>query len=591
MAFNRTHVGAPPVASLTDAEIDAELAALEAGGQTTEAGEESTSPRPSAEGAPPSFLDPISQELMRDPVMVESGQVYDRASIVTWLQSSATDPLTGLELSSVELRPVHALRNAIEEWVSMQSEPAAADGGPEAGAASRRRKRRWRPGLTAEEQALAERRPLPVADAPAPSPPGEGEAQRARASRELRLQLARQQRARAQRREERRKTSASYRCRSAASRVAVSRQSVGLTIALIVVGLFLALMEYSNERFPGAGSSAWPLGQCELRDARVECQHFGRPDGTLGFSIDSDRERCRASFTIARLGSGWNASLGDTVEAYRYPSAVFVDTEAEASEFMASVLADASSGAGGAADDAWVNATVPCRCGTLLPTQRCGHCECGMGAAGQCLCPEPQERAGSDYLCGCAGSAEGVWMPCEGGHCQLGPARAVYATAVTGTARLGLLLSSLAVCWAALSCCMHSLALNANDAAAVPQLPAAPTHDDESEAPSSSTSGVHRADLAVVPTATQDDVEVVMDTSEERKQVAPPVPASERQEEQACNAARCCGASALAYVTGLAVLLFVQLGGGRWAWLGIGSAIALGVVLASLAAIGIMARR
>jgi len=368
---------------------------------------------------------------------------------------------------------------------------------------------------------------------------------------------------------------------------------VGLTIALIVVGLFLALMEYSNERFPGAGSSAWPLGECELRDARVECQRFGRQDGTLGFSIDSDRERCRASFTIARLSGGWNASLGDTVEAYRYPSAVFVDTEAEASEFMASVLADASSGAGGAVDDAWVNATVPCRCGTLLPTQRCGHCECGMGAAGQCLCPEPQERAGSDYLCGCAGSAEGVWMPCEGGHCQLGPARAVYATAVTGTARLGLLLSSLAVCWAALSCCMHSLALNANDAvAAVPQLPAAPTHDDGSEAPSSSTSGVHRADLAVVPTAAQDDVEVVVGTSDQRKQVAPPVlPASERREEQACNAARCCGASALAYVTGLAVLLFVQLGGGRWAWLGIGSAIALGVVLASLAAIGIMARR
>ena len=83
-----------------------------------------------------------------------------------------------------------------------------------------------------------------------------------------------------------------------------------------------------------------------------------------------------------------------------------------------------------------------------------------------------------------------------------------------------------------------------------------------------------------------------MGTSEERKQVVPPVlPVSERQEEQACNAARCCGASALAYVMGLAVLLFVQLGGGRWAWLGIGSAIALGVVLASLAAIGIMARR
>eukprot|EP01045_Picozoa_sp_COSAG04_P033333 COSAG04_NODE_6862_length_1239_cov_1.580702_1_plen_52_part_00 len=30
---------------------------------------------------------------------------------------------------------------------------------------------------------------------------------------------------------------------------------------------------------------------------------------------------------------------------------------------------------------------------------------------------------------------------------------------------------------------------------------------------------------------------------------------------------------------------------GRWAWFGIGSAVALGVVLASLAAIGIMARR
>lgn len=56
---------------------------------------------------------------------------FERLHIEKWLAQSNVSPKTGLELPNCELKPNHALRNAIEEWVSHEQEkrkraPAAA---------------------------------------------------------------------------------------------------------------------------------------------------------------------------------------------------------------------------------------------------------------------------------------------------------------------------------------------------------------------------------------------------------------------------------------------------------------------------------
>ena len=70
--------------------------------------------------APPSFCCPIGRELMRDPVSCSDGHSYEREHIVRWLRESWLSPVTGAPLPSPDLRPNHALRNAIEEWSAQQ---------------------------------------------------------------------------------------------------------------------------------------------------------------------------------------------------------------------------------------------------------------------------------------------------------------------------------------------------------------------------------------------------------------------------------------------------------------------------------------
>ena len=69
-------------------------------------------------GAPKHFFCPISMRLMRDPVVLNTGQTYDRPCIERWLeQGHATCPNTAQPLPRpAVLVPNVALRNAIEEW-------------------------------------------------------------------------------------------------------------------------------------------------------------------------------------------------------------------------------------------------------------------------------------------------------------------------------------------------------------------------------------------------------------------------------------------------------------------------------------------
>ncbi|KAK9164940.1 hypothetical protein Scep_000131 [Stephania cephalantha] len=66
---------------------------------------------------PHEFLCPITLEIMTDPVIVASGQTYERESIQKWLESNhRTCPKTRQPLAHLCLAPNFALRNLILQW-------------------------------------------------------------------------------------------------------------------------------------------------------------------------------------------------------------------------------------------------------------------------------------------------------------------------------------------------------------------------------------------------------------------------------------------------------------------------------------------
>lgn len=63
------------------------------------------------------FRCPISLELMQDPVILSTGQTYDRSSIEKWVASgNTTCPVSMQKLEDFTLIPNHTLRRLIQEW-------------------------------------------------------------------------------------------------------------------------------------------------------------------------------------------------------------------------------------------------------------------------------------------------------------------------------------------------------------------------------------------------------------------------------------------------------------------------------------------
>lgn len=62
-------------------------------------------------------IDDISFGIMVDPVITKTGKSYERASIMEHLRRHPSDPLTREPLTTSELRPNLALRNACEEFL------------------------------------------------------------------------------------------------------------------------------------------------------------------------------------------------------------------------------------------------------------------------------------------------------------------------------------------------------------------------------------------------------------------------------------------------------------------------------------------
>ncbi|XP_027100000.1 U-box domain-containing protein 11-like [Coffea arabica] len=66
---------------------------------------------------PDDFLCPISLELMRDPVIVATGQTYERSYIQRWIDcGNTTCPKTQQKLENLKLTPNYALRSLISQW-------------------------------------------------------------------------------------------------------------------------------------------------------------------------------------------------------------------------------------------------------------------------------------------------------------------------------------------------------------------------------------------------------------------------------------------------------------------------------------------
>ncbi|KAI0499395.1 hypothetical protein KFK09_020298 [Dendrobium nobile] len=66
---------------------------------------------------PNDFLCPISLEIMTDPVIIATGQTYERSSIQKWLDAGHRNcPKTRQPLAHLSLAPNYALRNVISQW-------------------------------------------------------------------------------------------------------------------------------------------------------------------------------------------------------------------------------------------------------------------------------------------------------------------------------------------------------------------------------------------------------------------------------------------------------------------------------------------
>ncbi|KAJ3680808.1 hypothetical protein LUZ60_015297 [Juncus effusus] len=73
---------------------------------------------------PDEFRCPISLELMRDPVIVATGQTYERTSIQKWLSTNDTCPSTHQTLTHKSLTTNYALKSLISQFLSLHNLPS-----------------------------------------------------------------------------------------------------------------------------------------------------------------------------------------------------------------------------------------------------------------------------------------------------------------------------------------------------------------------------------------------------------------------------------------------------------------------------------
>ena len=71
---------------------------------------------------PEDILCPITSQIMTDPVMIESGNTYEREAILKWLKNNNTDPLTNDKLNSKTVTPNRTVKRMIVTYLDKQKE-------------------------------------------------------------------------------------------------------------------------------------------------------------------------------------------------------------------------------------------------------------------------------------------------------------------------------------------------------------------------------------------------------------------------------------------------------------------------------------
>ncbi|KAL4762006.1 putative U-box domain protein [Aspergillus foveolatus] len=67
---------------------------------------------------PDYLIDPITFEIMHDPVIVPSGTSFDRIGILKYVEQSGVDPITRTPMTVNDLRPNYALKAACEDFLT-----------------------------------------------------------------------------------------------------------------------------------------------------------------------------------------------------------------------------------------------------------------------------------------------------------------------------------------------------------------------------------------------------------------------------------------------------------------------------------------
>eukprot|EP01006_Ploeotia_vitrea_P027334 TRINITY_DN60179_c0_g1_i1.p1 TRINITY_DN60179_c0_g1~~TRINITY_DN60179_c0_g1_i1.p1 ORF type:complete len:420 (+),score=56.29 TRINITY_DN60179_c0_g1_i1:40-1299(+) len=81
------------------------------------------------ETVPNRFICPITQDVMRDPVMTPQGINFERETIQQWLEKHKECPMTREPLTVAQLFPNRSLKEEIEEWNKHNPQGAASGGG------------------------------------------------------------------------------------------------------------------------------------------------------------------------------------------------------------------------------------------------------------------------------------------------------------------------------------------------------------------------------------------------------------------------------------------------------------------------------
>jgi hypothetical protein len=75
---------------------------------------------------PNEYLCPITLEIMKDPVVLEDGHIYEKTAIMTWFQKNNTNPLTKKIVNKNILIPCHIIRSIIQDFIKIHTDSLAA---------------------------------------------------------------------------------------------------------------------------------------------------------------------------------------------------------------------------------------------------------------------------------------------------------------------------------------------------------------------------------------------------------------------------------------------------------------------------------